>query len=245
MFPRTAVFLLLAFVAAAQSEFEVASIRPHPGEINYSSNFLTGGMYRGVAITLNDLILDAYGLQRYQVVNTPGWASSERFDVEGRAGSEGALKWERARPMLQALLAGRFKLKVHRENREVPAYDLVIAKGGPKFKENNDPKVEHPGAVTYGDASGMHVKATKAPLSRLLPQLSINLDSRPVIDKTGLAGNYDYTLNWTRDNTPAAAEGNIPGVFTAIQEQLGLKLEPSKTTVEVVVVDSVDKPTSD
>ncbi len=243
MFSRTTVFFLLASIAAAQSEFEVASIRPHPGVITHSSNFLTGGMYRGIAITLTDLVEDAYGLQRYQVADAPGWASSEHFNVEGRAGGEGALTWERARPMLQVLLANRFKLKVHRESREVPAYDLVISKGGPKFKENTDPKVEHPGAVTYGDTSGMHVKATKAPLSRLLPQLSINLDDRPVIDKTGLTGNYDYTLNWARDNTPAAADGNVPGVFTAIQEQLGLKLEPSKTTVEMVVIDSAERPT--
>ena len=243
MSSRTTVFFLLASVAAAQTEFEVASIRPHPGVINYSSNFLTGGMYRGVAITLTDLVEDAYGLQRYQVANAPGWASSEHFDVEGRAGGDGRLEWDRARPMLQALLADRFKLKVHRESREVPAYDLVIAKGGPKLKENNDPNVQHPGSATYGDASGMHVKATKAPLSRLLPQLSINLYGRPVIDKTGLTGNYDYTLNWARDNTPAASDGNVPGVFTAIQEQLGLKLEPSKTTVEMVVIDSAERPT--
>jgi len=225
--------------------FEVASIRPHPGVVTGSSNNINGATYRGVAVTLVDLVKDAHGVQYNQVSGGPGWAASDHFDVEAKAGGDAALTWDRARPMLQALLVQRFKLKVHRETREVPAFDLVVAKGGPKFKENTDPNVQHPGTITYGDASGMHVRATKAALARLIPQLSINLDRRPVVDKTGLAGAYDFTLDWARDNSPAAADGSVPTLFTALQEQLGLKLEPSRTMLDMVVIDSAEKPTED
>lgn len=241
--------LLGAGFVCAQAEFEVAprfevaSIRPHPGVVTVSSNNINGATYRGVAITLIDVVEDAYGVPYNQVTGGPGWASSDRFDVEAKAGGDAALSWDRARPMLQTLLAQRFKLKVHREAKEVPAFDLVVAKGGPKFKENTDPNVQRPGTVTYGDASGMHVRATKAALARLIPQLSINLDRRPVVDKTGLGGAYDFMLDWARDNSPAAADGSLPTLFTALQEQLGLKLEPSRTVLDMLVIDSAEKPT--
>jgi uncharacterized protein (TIGR03435 family) len=235
--------LLGARFVTAQAEFEVASIRPHPGAVTVSSNNITGATYRGVAITLIDLATDAYGVQYNQVSGGPGWSSSDRFDVEAKAGGDVPLAWDRARPMLQTLLAQRFKLKVHRETREVPAFDLVVAKGGPKFKENTDPNVQHPGMAMYVDSSGAHYKSTKAPVARLIPQLSLNLDRRPVVDKTGLTGGYDFTLDWVRDNSPAAVDSNLPTLVTALQEQLGLKLEPSKTTLDMVLIDSAEKPT--
>jgi uncharacterized protein (TIGR03435 family) len=236
-----ALFVCLGVWGQSKLEFEVVSIKPHPEPVNVSFNMLQGAAYRGVAITLAGLIQDAYDLKRDQVSGGPGWVTSERFDIDAKAASEEGLSWDRARPMLQAMLAERFKLKVRREMKDVAAYDLVIAKGGPRFKENTDPKVEHPGAVTYGDGSGMHVKATKAPISRLIQQLPFSA-GRPVVDKTGLGGSYDFTLDWAPDNSPAALDGSAATLFTALQDQLGLKLEPSRTTQEMLTIESVEKP---
>jgi uncharacterized protein (TIGR03435 family) len=243
----TILFVCLGFIWGQdpKMEFEVASIKPHPpGEVTVSYNNVKGATYRAVAITLVDLIQDAYHLQHNQVSGGPGWVNSDRFDVEAKAAlqnGEEALDWIRARPMLQSMLADRFKLKVRREMKEVPAYDLVIAKGGPKFKESTDPAARS-GLAVYIDASGAHVKATKAALSRLTPQLALNA-GRPVVDKTGLGGGYDFTLDWAPDNSPAALDGSVATLFTALQEQLGLKLEPSRTTQEMLTVESVEKPT--
>jgi uncharacterized protein (TIGR03435 family) len=241
----TVALLLNAGLSFAQADFEVASIRPHPGVVTVSSNNINSATYRGVAINLMDLVKDAYGVQYNQVSGGPGWVTSEHFDVEAKAGGGRPLTEERARPILQTLLEQRFKLKVHREAKEVPAFDLVIAKGGAKFKENTDPNVQHPGMAMYVDASGAHYKSTKAPVARLIPQLSINLDRRPVVDKTGLTGTYDFTLDWAQDNSPAAADGSVPMLFAALQKQLGLKLEPSRTMLDMLVIDSAQKPTED
>jgi uncharacterized protein (TIGR03435 family) len=236
-----ALFVCLGVWGQAKLEFEVVSIKPHPQPVNVSSNMLKGATYRGMAITLVDLIQDAYDLKHGQVSGGPGWATSDRFDVEAKADGEEELGWDRARPMLQAMLADRFKLKVRREMKEVAAYDLVIAKGGPKFKENTDPEVKHPGFSMYVDASAAHFKATKGQLSGLVLQLPFSV-GRPVVDKTELGGGYDFKLDWAPDNSPAANDGSVATLFTALQEQLGLKLEPSKTTQEMLTIESAEKP---
>jgi uncharacterized protein (TIGR03435 family) len=140
-----ALFVCLGVWGQSKLEFEVVSIKPHPEPVNVSSNMLRGATYRGVAITLANLIQDAYDLKYGQLSGGPTWVTSERFDVEAKADGEETLNWDRARPMLQLMLADRFKLKVRREMKEVAAYNLVIAKGGPKFKENTDAAVKNPG----------------------------------------------------------------------------------------------------
>jgi uncharacterized protein (TIGR03435 family) len=237
------ILVLAAKAVFGQSagEFEVVSIKPHPEPITMSSNGIRGSTYRGVAITLQDLIQDAYNVQRNQVSGGPHWLTSAPFDVEAKAAGDTELAMDRARPMLQAMLADRFKLKLRHENREVPAYDLVIIKGGPKFKENTDPAVKLGGMTTRVDPSGVHMKATKSTMARLTVQLSLNA-GRPVVDKTGLGAGYDFTLDWAADNSPAAMDGSVATLFTALQEQLALKLEPSRTTQEFLVIESAETP---
>jgi bla regulator protein BlaR1 len=236
-----ALFVCLGVWGQSKLEFEVVSIRPHPGDVNVSSNMIKGAAYRGVAITLAGVIQDAYDLKCGQVSGGPGWVTSERFDIDAKADGETELTWDRARPMLQAMLADRFKLKVRREMKDVVAYDLVIAKGGPKFKENTDPDVKHPGFSMYVNGDGAHFKATKGQLSGLILQLPFYA-GRPVVDKTGLAGGYDLKLDWAPDNSPDALNGSVATLFTALQEQLGLKLEPSRTTQEMLTIESAEKP---
>lgn len=248
---NTRVFVCLAMGAAPfmlwsqpapKLEFEVVSIKPHPaGPVTISGNTITGATYHAMAINLVDVIEDAYGVGRLQVSGGPSWVTSDRFDIEAKAGGDIPLVPERARPMLQAMLAERFKLKVRLETKEVPAFDLVVLKNGPKFNEDTDPSVLHPGLITSADLSGVHVKATQGTMAKLISQLSLNA-RRPVVDKTGLGGGYDFTLDWAADNSPAAVDGSAPTLFTALQEQLGLKLEPSKTMQEMVVIESAEKP---
>ena len=156
------------------------------------------------------------------------------------------------RLMMQAMLADRFKLKVHHETKELPMYSLVIAKGGFKLKEA-DPNDTYPNGVKGPDGvghSGMMMflngvlKAQGVPISNLANSLSLQVH-RLVVDKTGLTGKYDFSLAWTADGvTPDNGLGaeTWPSLFTALQEQLGLKLEPTKGMVDTIVVDHVEMP---
>jgi len=168
--------------------------------------------------------------------------------------------------MLQALLADRFKLKIHREMKQVPDYELVVAKGGPKLKESTEPAPNGPkgrdGKPIQGGFLMMRKSGQITAQLFGMDQLAFFLQgsmgvSRMVKDKTGLTGKYNFTLNWTPDAAagagsvegfkaaPAADDGNAPSIFTALQEQLGLRLQPGTGTINAVVVDHVERPQAD
>ena len=183
--------------------------------------------------------MDAYGVRPDQISGGPAWLSSDHYDIIAKSGDEGALAWDRAMQMLQSLLADRFQLKIHREMKETPVYELVAGKNGPKLKEAAaDAK---PGLVMRGTASGMHMEVTKGTMDQLARQLSTTA-GRPVVDKTGLTGSYAYTLDWVRADRIPDSDSNLPSIFNAVQEQLGLKLESTKAPVEVIIVDRAEKP---
>jgi hypothetical protein len=227
-----AVALTATFASAwAQSDswfrpqFEVASIRPSkPGTPP------TFGVSGGTNVTLKTLIALAYGLQPFQILDGPEWISSDRFDIQAKA-ADPKTPPDRQRLMLQSLFADRFKLAVHREIKRSNIYVLVVAKGGPKITPSADQNA--------------------APISRLANLLSQRLD-RTVIDKTNLSGRFDLRLQWTPDvgENPLDPAGNplpissqdAPAISVAIQEQLGLKLNPGKELVEFLIVDHVEKP---
>jgi uncharacterized protein (TIGR03435 family) len=141
--------------------------------------------------------------------------------------------------MLEALLADRFHLKVHRETKEMPIYALVVAKNAPKLKES---PAEAEFSMSFGGrGQTIELKVSKGTMSRLATQLS-NDGGRKVVDMTKLTGNYDYTLSYVDDRRAVAPEQDGPSLFTAIQEQLGLRLESQKGPVDVLVVDHADKP---
>ena len=248
---RQSLSLLLAAagVAAAQgtdptggrASFEVASIKFHPDPITVSADPSTrGARVTATAVTLLDLITSAYGVRYEQVAGGPGWMNTSHYDIVAKAGGEAPLTKEESRQMMQALLAERFLLRIHRETREAPVYALIVGKNGPKLKETS---AGAPGDnFVRGGPAGMHMEATRGTMEQLARQLSATA-GRPVINKTGLTGYYAYQLDWTPGNRPADPESDTPSLFTAIQEQLGLKLETAKGPMEMLIVDRAEKPT--
>jgi uncharacterized protein (TIGR03435 family) len=210
----------------------------------------------------------AYGVQADLISGTPDWVKSEKYDVDvtlpdssvEEAPKPGAgIGIEKLRPMLQALLADRFHLTLHRQTRDLQVYELAVAEGGPKLQEAspqymnpngiNGPEGRLPkrGLMKMGPGELTDQDTT---LERFSEQLSWQL-GRTVVDKTGLTGTYDFSLRWTPGESEAGMmkltgvkpeAGDGPSIFTAIQEQLGLKLETKTSPMSIVVVDRVERP---
>ena len=246
-----AVFSLSAAAWAQPTAFEVASIKASPPP---TGNPMRAGMSGGPGTTspgritcesmpLTTLVQRAYNLKPYQVA-MPEWMSSARFDIVVKVPDQ-ATK-EQVLMMWQNLLAERFKLAVHRETRDMPIYALTVDKGGPKLTEASpdDPaKPNNPGRSGYSVSPGsMHIYADKMTIANMAATLTTSMD-RPVIDQTGLTGQYKINLEFQREdlsaNAPEGAAG--PTIFAAVQEQLGLKLEPRKAAIEMLVVDRAER----
>ena len=229
--------------------FEVASIRQHAGPITVSGVDISGSRVTASALTVSDLISYAFSLKGYQLTGLTDWMQSDRYDIIARAGSPGSPTNEQVRRMMQTLLAERFRLKVHGETREVPVYALVVGKNGSRLKENPAGS----GVVRF-NRKGRDVELVfnGTPIDRLVSQLPRmpGID-RPVVDKTGLTGKYDFNLTLTdfqlslnnvEQRGIPAADSDGASVFTALQDQLGLRLESQKAPVEFVAIDTVDRP---
>jgi uncharacterized protein (TIGR03435 family) len=242
-------------------EFEVSSVK-----LNKSAAAPTKLAFTpdGVTIenaTLLNIIRAAYGMFNSvdeQFIGIPYWATTERYDIEAKvAGADAAefnrLKFDQRQIMVQALLEDRFALRASHETRERPVYILAVAKNGSKLKVSQPAESSDPGGtlkVEHGQITGQNVV-----LSQFVTALTRNL-GRTVINKTeGLQGKYDFTLNWGADElgaplpssqggTAQPADASGPSIFTAIQDQLGLKLEPGKGPVECVVIDHLERPSA-
>jgi uncharacterized protein (TIGR03435 family) len=223
----------------ARPAFEIASIKPnHSGEMGSRTGTRPGGLFIATNVSLKAMIMQAYNLQDFQVSGGPGWIDSDRFDVSAKAESD--VPEEQIMLMLRLLLEKRFQLKAHRDTRERGIYALVVATNGPKLK-----KAEGTG-YSFG-VGGRKLTAQRASLSDLANILSIQL-GRTVLDKTGLTDLYDITLSWAPTPGTSAESSRPPAdeaaasIFTAIQEQLGLRLEPSRGPVELLIIDGAQKP---
>jgi uncharacterized protein (TIGR03435 family) len=258
--------LLLVCPGFAQLTFEVASIKPaSPDTPGSMIQFMPGGGLKMAGVSLRSMITFAYDVRDFQLSGGPGWLGTERFDVMARPehaaaeGLEDLAKMtddqrktvrEQMGERLRALLADRFQLAVHKETKDQPIYALVVSKNGAKLKEVK---------AVEGARQGMRMgrgrlEGFAAPLEMLGPTLS-NVTGRPVVDKTGLTEKYDFVLEWTPDagadaraqgfgngiSEPAPAPGG-PTIFTALQEQLGLRLESQKGPVQTIVIDRAEKP---
>jgi uncharacterized protein (TIGR03435 family) len=253
--------LIPGWIAIAQTKgpsrpsFEVASIKPskawHPpiiSPVSYS-----------VSATALGLIYDAYGpLLPGQVSGWPGWSTSEMFNVDAKVDEKSGAALQKLPPkeqarqrqlMLQSLLADRFNLKVHHETKVLPVYELVVAKGGSKMKKSQAAET-NTNSIGGLKAKGMPM----ADLARLLTMIC----NRFVIDKTGLPGRYDFDLHWSPEGMSDMPEENGqfwpeknsgpekisgPSIFTALREQLGLKLKSANDPVDVLVIDHIERPT--
>jgi uncharacterized protein (TIGR03435 family) len=238
--------------AAASTEFEVASVRPitlPPGTGIPGGFFVAPRMddprrFRARFVVSGPLgILEwAYGVREFQVLGAPEWLGRESFDIDARA--EHPSTESQIKQMVQALLADRFKLKLHRETKEISVYALMVGKDGSRLEEGKVRSLNRP----LGDIVTPPGKLTAhgATMALFVQILTDNLD-RPVIDETNLTGNYDFELTYDGPSwSPEEAGSYRPfgaAIFAPIQK-IGLKLEPQKSPVEMLVIDSVDHPSA-
>jgi uncharacterized protein (TIGR03435 family) len=262
--------------------FEVATVKPNvSGDSRVAILGQPGGRFVSTGVSLKMLVGFAYRVRDFQISGGPNWITSDRWDIEGRA-EEGAIPRPTGPPdpsvpdpmslMVQSLIEERFQLKVHRETKEFPVYELVVAKGGSKLKLSEDqspfrpaergasppPPPQRGGPMPRGNMrmGRGNLEASGVPLANFIQALSQQL-GRTVIDKTELKGLYDIKLQWTPEigqgggpfgpgpggpEPPPPPDPSGASIFTAVQEQLGLKLESAKGPVDVLVIDSVQKP---
>ena len=222
----------LAQSAGARPAFEVASVKPNTSGTRHSHTQTSASRLSMTNVTLQRCIENAYNIKSF-LLSGPGWLDSERFDITAKVPAGSSEREFGA--MLQTLLADRFKLAVHREPKTLSGYALLVGKGGPKLQE-----------VAAGQKSSMNSENTKltaqsASMVKLAEFLAGVLDG-PVVDMTELAGAYDFNLEWVSDESTATAGGPAgPSLFTALQEQLGLRLRSQKVPVEILVVDHAEK----
>lgn len=261
----TAVLMLSggALAQPTAPALEVASVRKHIGRSAGAARFtVSGNNVTVIALDMYDLILEAYSLKDYQLYGSEGWMGggknlpdivttergAEFYDLYAKAEGDAVLSRDQARLILQAVLADRFGLRVHRETRDLPVYALMVGKNGPKLKESA-PDTKFSAGLEMKPAARMTNRRTT--MTQFAGFLSVYAD-RPIVDRTGLTGFYDFTLEWSFDDSqrsvldtagvPGEADANGPSLFTAVSEQLGLKLDTSKAPIDVMVIDHAERP---
>ncbi len=225
--------MLGAPARAQQVEFEAASVKPNTSGDRHSGTSTNRGQTRMNNVSLRALIQTAFDVRDYSLTG-PAWMESERFDIAGKIPA-GATRAQ-IPAMLQALLKSRFGLAFHREPKEMPGFVLVAAAKGAKIKPVESTE-------EGGDATGDRmIQVHRQTMEQFARLLEITLD-RPVRDLTGMPGLFDFQLEWTPDEAPADPNGDVPApsLFTALQDQLGLRLRAQKVTVRTLVVDHIER----
>jgi bla regulator protein BlaR1 len=245
----------LGHAQALPKEFDVATIKPNGANDNrFMIRPSPGGGLTITGVPLRMLIMEAYDVRTFQVSGGPGWMSTERWDIEAKAeGVQGQLPIGQTLKMLQALITDRFHLEVHHETKEMTIYALVVGKNGSKLTPHTGEPPQPTDRLRVRPGS---LRAKQIGTAGLVRQLTLQV-GRPVIDKTGLTGAYDFALEWTPEpgqggpesiglppalDFPRASDSNGPSIFTALQEQLGLRLDAQKGPVDLIVVDRAEKP---
>jgi uncharacterized protein (TIGR03435 family) len=255
------IVLVSATVSAQAPEtidvprFAVTSVRRNgSGDLASDARVEPGGHVTITNGAIRDLIRNVFGLADFQVVGGPEWLRSERYDIEARASAD--VPRDRVMLMMRGLLHDRFRLRFHYEAREHQAYALTLARDdgrlGPHLQRSSvdcaaQPRGERGGGPCGFDLGGATLTAVGIPMSMLAQRLA-GLSGRVVSDKTGLAGLYDLTLTWTPEGAvgPDASSVQDGGsLYTALREQLGLRLESSRVPVQTLVIDSIERPTAD
>lgn len=233
---------------ADDAVFDVSTIKPaKPGSTIRSYGFRGNDPIANNSSLVN-LMEWAFVLQAHQIIGAPAWAETEKYDVRGKTEATGQASDHQLKMMLRKLLEERFKLKCHWDKKELPVYELLVGKDGSKLTKSETVGDQH----GFGGGPG-HRTYTNYAMQNLCDALGRSLLAKPVIDKTGLKDRYDFTLNWTPDEfqysvmgipapPPSDSADAPPGLLTAIQQQLGLKIEQRKDLVDVLVIDHVEKP---
>ncbi|MGA3239587.1 MAG: TIGR03435 family protein [Bryobacteraceae bacterium] len=233
--------------------YEVASIKPNiDNDFRFAFRIEPSGRLAATGITLKRLMMTAYNVQDFRIAGGPDWIVSRRWDVQAKP--DRVVSPDQVRPMLRALLENRFQLRSHSEKRRLPVYELSVDRKGSKVQRVKASEIKTDVRVGPG-----LIQLTKATAATFASQLSYAL-GRPVIDKTNLSGEFDFALEWTpepgEDGGPTtaglppgtgdqpASTSDGPSIFTAIPEQLGLRLKSGRGPVEVIVIDDVRMPTA-
>lgn len=224
--------------------YEVATIKPSDPK-NGSSGFHTSGHRIFIENqTVMSLVSFAYDMHNKQIVNLPEWCKTERFDIDGVPDEPGQPGTAQQQEMLRKLLEERFGLKTHTSEQTMGIYALTVARGGEKMTENTKSPDGLPDQTGDSSASQSAWRMTNNSMDDFARFLQYFLE-RPVVNQTDLKGKYDFLLKWSREQTQSDNGSNastLPGLFTAMQEQLGIKVEPTRGPVKVLVVDAIDHP---
>jgi uncharacterized protein (TIGR03435 family) len=230
--------------AQPSQTLDVASVKASRNTTADSNLDSVRGRLTATNITVKELIRLAYGVKDYQIGRAPGWVDYERFDIAAKSVSGKGNSLEDEKSLVRELLADRFQLATHREAKQMPVYLLVVAKDGPKLTAHNEA-----GTKTRGGCGRLVGRRVTTDI--IATMLSRQLDHE-VLTRTDLSGEFDVQLNFTPDSSPcrmtadsgsvAADPSGLPSIHTALQEQLGLKLESAKGSVEFLIIDRVERP---
>ena len=239
--------------ANADPSFEVATIKPSKPDDQRKAFIVNGNQFHIINQPLTQMISFAFDVQEKQVIGLPDWASTDRFDIDGKPDGEGAPNGKQWKTMIQKLLADRFQLKFHKDKKELSVYVLSVSKTGQKMTKDDSNPNGLPALFFQGGLGKLNVRnALMTDFTGLMQSAVLD---RPVLDQTGLDGRWDFTLNWTPDESqfkgmgvtvppPTDSADAPPNLYTAIQEQIGLKLEATKAPADVMVIDHVEKPSA-
>lgn len=238
--------------ADADPTFDVATIKPNPsGGTRLQGLTMNGRNFRVRNGSLMDLVTVAYNVQVNQVLSAPGWADSDRYDIDAVPDQPGQPNILQLRTMIRKLLEDRYKLTIHRERREMPAYVLSGDKTGQKLKPSQTINGQLPGMFASPGKGGLTLHLVNGTMTDFTGFLQMLVLDKPVVDRTGIEGRYDENITFTPDQTqfhgnppklPQTDDPEASDLFTAIQQQTGLKLAAQKTEVDVIVLDHVEKP---
>jgi uncharacterized protein (TIGR03435 family) len=239
--------------ASAKPEFTVATIRPSRPDAPRGGYGFRGQDVTTTNVTVNWLIKLAYNVHARQISGGPAWLDSEKYDIIGRPDTPGQPSRDQMKLMVQKLLADRFQLKFHTEKRELPVYAMVVLKTGAKITVSAGDPNAFPG-IGFSQGPGViSLIGRNTGLDGVANGLQSNILDKPVVNQTGLTGRYDFTLRFTPDQTQVANFGGLapanavdldapPDIFTAFQQQLGLKLQSTRAAVDVMVIEKIERP---
>jgi uncharacterized protein (TIGR03435 family) len=239
-------------VRPAFDSFEVATIKPTPSDWGKNSYLRMEGVeFVGRNQTVKNLIEAAYNLTPRAISSGPAWIDSDRYDILAKTPGEIRPNLEQQMSMVRTLLADRFKLAFHREQKEFSIYALTVTKNGPKLKEGTDPPDGPRPLIFYLSPKAVMLPGRNARMAELASAFQRGALDRPVVDKTGIAGRFDFNLEWTPEESQfngaglrGTAESTQPDLFAAIQQQLGLRLEATRGPIETLVIDQVERPSA-
>jgi uncharacterized protein (TIGR03435 family) len=241
--------------ADAKPEFAVATIKPSRPDAPRGGYGIRGQDVTTTNVTVSWMLKLAYNVHANQIAGAPSWIDSERYDTVGRSDTPGEPNRDQMKLMIQKLLVDRFQLRFHTEKKELPVYAMVVAKSGSKLAVSAGDPNAFPGIGFGREPGAISLMGRNTGLNSVANGLQSNILDKPVVDQTGLTGRYDFQLRFTPDAIqlanfgglapPNAADPNPPpDIFTAFEQQLGLRLQATKALVDVMVIDRIEKPSA-